>query len=74
MLVAMATQAWDYNAGLVPAVLGGQVNAELAFQATVERVTSTFDGSQFPGYALAGCCEDGAPQMENTGSCVCVCV
>ena len=59
--------AWDYNAGLVPAVLGGQANAEAAFSATMARVSTTFDGSRFPGYALAGCCADGAPQMENTG-------
>ena len=59
--------AWDYNAGLVPAVLGGQANAAEAYAATLKRVTSTFDGSRFPGYALAGCCADGAPQMENTG-------
>ena len=59
--------AWDYNAGLVPAVLGGQVNAEMAYSATLARVSTTFDGSRFPGYALVGCCADGAPQMENTG-------
>ena len=59
--------AWDYNAGLVPAVLGGHANAEMAFSATIARVSTTFDGSRFPGYALAGCCADGAPQMENTG-------
>jgi hypothetical protein len=59
--------AWDYNAGLVPAILGGQYNAAQAYQATMGRVTTTFDGSRFPGYALAGCCADGAPQMENTG-------
>jgi hypothetical protein len=59
--------AWDYNAGLVPAVLGGQANADAAFIATMARVSTTFDGSRFPGYALTGCCADGAPEMENTG-------
>ena len=59
--------AWDYSAGLVPAILGGQENAELAYSATLQRVGKTFDGSQFPGYALTGCCADGAREMENTG-------
>ena len=59
--------AWDYNAGLVPAVLGGQANAHEAYENTLARVARTFDGSQFPGYALTGCCADGAPEMENTG-------
>ena len=59
--------AWDYNAGLVPAVLGGQKNAAAAYEATLARVSTTFDSSKFPGYAIAGGCNDGARQMENTG-------
>jgi len=59
--------AWDYNAGLVPAILGGQENARQAYASVLQRVSKTFDGSQNPMYALAGCCADGAPQMENTG-------
>eukprot|EP01051_Picozoa_sp_SAG22_P004761 SAG22_NODE_263_length_13359_cov_3.396531_13_plen_202_part_00 len=61
--------AWDYNAGLCPAVLGGQLNAVTAYAATIERVSPpTIDSSQYPGYATAGGgCGDGCPQMENQG-------
>eukprot|EP01052_Picozoa_sp_SAG31_P012815 SAG31_NODE_758_length_12292_cov_14.175511_1_plen_788_part_00 len=60
--------AWDYNAGLVPAILGGQMNAQTAFAATLQRLMPTIDQSQYPGYSTAGTgCADGCPQMENQG-------
>ena len=61
--------AWDYNAGLSPAVLGGQLNAATAYAATIARVSPpTIDDSHYPGYATAGGgCADGCPQMENQG-------
>ena len=60
--------AWDYNAGLVPVILGGQVNAQTAYAATIERLTPTIDHSAYPGYSTAGTgCADGCPQMENEG-------
>ena len=67
-LTPKASPFQDYNAGLVPVILGGQVNAQTAFAATIQRLTPTIDGSVYPGYSTAGTgCADGCPQMENQG-------
>jgi len=53
--------AWDYNAGLVPAVLG---DSSTAYAATIARATAlTVDDSRFPAYATSGGYGDGAPQV-----------